>query len=54
MTSETTQKIKSLGEERTGTALLELMDFYGVTRLLDISEEQGQEFYKMKMEELKK
>ena len=51
MTSETTSKIKALGDERSGSALLELMDFYNVSRLLDISEEQGQAFYKYKTKE---
>ena len=48
MTSKTTSKIKALGDERSGSALLELMDYYNVSRLLDISEEQGQAFYKYK------
>ena len=48
MTSKTTSKIKELGDERSGSALLELMDYYGVDCLRDISEEQGQAFYRYK------
>lgn len=48
MTSKTTMKIKALGDKHSGSALLELMDFYNVSCLRDISEEQGQAFYKYK------
>lgn len=45
MTSKTISKIKRLGDERSGSALLELMDFYNVNCLRELSEEQGQAFY---------
>ena len=51
MTSKTTSKIKELGDERSGSVLLELMDYDGVDCLMDISEEQGQAFYKYKTKE---
>lgn len=46
MTSKTISKIKALGDESSGSALLELMDFYNVNCLRELSEEQGQAFYK--------
>lgn len=51
MTSKTISKIKELGDERSGSALLELMDFYNVNCLRELSEEQGQAFYKYKTKE---
>ena len=51
MTSKTISKIKKLGDERSGSALLELMDFYNVNCLRELSEEQGQAFYKYKTKE---
>lgn len=45
MSSETTGAIRAYArDEEQADSLLALMDWYGVTRLADISEEQGQEF----------
>lgn len=45
MEHKTYRKIKSYSTDiRKGNALLMLMDYYGVDRLMDISEEQAQEF----------
>ena len=45
MSSETTGKIREYSrDEEQADSLLALMDWYGVARLADISEEQGQEF----------
>ena len=45
MGSETTRRIKAFATDREQTnSLLALMDWYGVTNLRDITEEQGQEF----------
>lgn len=51
MTTKTTLKIKALGNAQTGSALLDLMEYYNVTRLLDITEEQAEEYYRIKTEE---
>ena len=45
MSSETTGAIRAYShDENQSDSLLALMDWYGVTRLADISEEQGREF----------
>lgn len=48
MNSEITMKIKALGDRVSGSALLELMDFYRVTNLSSITQEQAEYFYKLK------
>lgn len=42
------QDIKKLSDDYdTGSELLRMMDYYGVTNLRDISEEQAQAYYEM-------
>lgn len=50
MNSEILRKIKELGNVRTGSALIELMDYYNVNNLSVINQEQAEYFYKLKTE----
>lgn len=48
ISSKLTQEIKKLGEDYyTGSELLKMMDYYNVTNLRDISEEQARAYYEM-------
>ena len=48
MDSKITKQIKELSiDYEYGSALLKLMDFYNVTRLSDISQEQAKAFYEL-------
>lgn len=45
MTGKTIRQIKAFStDKRNGNALVALMDWYGVARLQDVTEEMGQEF----------
>lgn len=45
MTGKTTRQIKAFStDKKNGNALVALMDWYGVARLQDVTEEMGQEF----------
>lgn len=45
MTTKTTNKIRKFSrDKKTADSLLLLMDYYGVTNLTAITEEQGQSF----------
>ena len=45
LTGKTTRQIKAYStDKRNGNALVALMDWYGVARLQDVTEEMGQEF----------
>ena len=46
MNSEITHKIESLGDEY-GSALIDLMDYYKVSNLACITQEQAEQFYEM-------
>ena len=48
ITSEITLKIRALGNERSGSALLELLDHCGKSRLMDVTQREAEEFYLMK------
>lgn len=45
MNDKITHLVKSLGDWRMGTALLQLMDYYNVNNLASISQEQAEIFY---------
>lgn len=52
MTHETTMAIKALSVDKDrADALIDLMDYYGVTSLRLISEEQGQAYLAMKKQQ---
>lgn len=45
MSDRITRLIKSLGEWRMGTALLQLMQYYNKTNLFSITQEEAEIFY---------
>ena len=48
MDSKILYLIKSLGDDyRNGSALVDLMDYYNVTNLACITQEQAEQFYEM-------
>lgn len=53
ISSKLTQEIKRLSEDYyTGSELLKMMDYYNVTNLRDISEEQAQAYYEMLLDNI--
>lgn len=53
VSAKLTQEIKKLGEDYyTGSELLKMMDYYNVTNLRDISEEQAQAYYEMLLDNI--
>ncbi len=53
ISSKLTQEIKKLGEDYyNGSELLKMMDYYNVTNLRDISEEQAQAYYEMLLDNI--
>lgn len=48
---ELTNKIKALGDQERGSALIELLEYYDAYGLCEITEEQAKAFYKLKVKE---